>query len=133
MYTTVTTHVWTRNYSVPLDPSQYVESTLNEVLKQNRVEQAQKRAVAQRNQGPNYKSTCSKSPGVRSGSPPVALGRKIWNEVFQGEEFELPDTEFMNHLQELLPDEQVSQLITDIWDSLNIKETEFCKADHETA
>ena len=53
--------------------------------------------------------------------------------MFQGEEFELPDTEFMNHLQALLPDEQVLQLITDIKVSLNIKKTGFCEANHETA
>ena len=53
--------------------------------------------------------------------------------MFQGEEFELPDTEFMNHVQELLPDEQVLQLITDIKVSLNIKKTGFCEADHEIA
>ena len=83
--------------------------------------------------GQAISQTGNKGLGVGSGSPLVALGREVWNEVFQGEEFKLPDIEFINLLQKLLPDEKVLQLITDIKYSHNIKKTRFYEADHETA
>ena len=67
-----------------------------------------------------------------SGSPPVALRIEAWNNVFQGEEFELPETEFMNHLQKSLPDEQFLQLIKDVKGSLIFKKTGFYETNYET-
>ena len=81
--------------------------SLDEVLKQNKARKAalaQGRVAAQENQGPSSESTGNRGPGVVSGGSPVTLEREVWNEVFQGEQFELPDTEFMKRHQELLPD-----------------------------
>ena len=67
-----------------------------------------------------------------SGDSPGTLGSAMWKDMFQGEQFELPDTEFMKCLQKLLDEEQASQLITDIKASLNSKKARFCEAEYAT-
>ena len=54
---------------------------------------AQGRATAQGNLGLSGESTGNRGLGVVSGGSPVTLGREVWNEVFQGEQFALPDTD----------------------------------------
>ena len=108
MSTTVTDSVRTRHQSESQDPSQNVVLSLEEVLKRNRAQRAalaQRRAAAQGNQGPSSESTGNRGRGLVSGGSPVTLGREVWNEVFQGEQLEFPDTDFMKCLQSLLSDE----------------------------
>ena len=52
--------------------------------------------------------------------------------MFQDEEFELPETDFMNHLQESLVEEQFLQLIKDIKDLLKNEKNGFWETNYET-
>ena len=107
MSTVVTDGVQTRHKSVSQDPSQNVVLTLNEVQRQNRARRAaliQGMTAVLENQGPSSESTGNMVPGVISEGSPVTLGRDVWNEVFQGYQFVLPNTDFMKCLEELLSD-----------------------------
>ena len=80
---------------------------------------------------PSRESTGNKEPSVGSRSPLVALRIEAWNNMLQDEEFELGETNFINHLGEALDEEQFRQLIRDIKDLIKNKKDVFCKTNYK--
>ena len=99
--TVVTDGVKTRKQSASQDQGQNQGLSLDEVIRQNRARRAamnQGTPVVQENTVPSSVDTGIGNTGGVSACPPITLGKEIWNQVFQGDNFVLPSTDFMKRL-----------------------------------
>ena len=62
----------------------------------------------------------------------TSLGTIAWNDIFESEELELPDTSFMSHLKRVIPHDQFKQITDDLINTLKEEKEGLCQADFHT-
>ena len=61
-----------------------------------------------------------------------SLGKIAWEQVFEGDNIELPATSFMDWLKQAITHEQLQQISNDMIRGMDIMKEGFCIKDHYT-
>ena len=106
--------IWTRQNS---KVEEWDQTSLNVVLSNNR----KARGEARRSKA---------AQATRGREPAIFLGEVAWHGLFPTGEIEIPDTVFMDQLENELTKTQVESLRKDIKEALAGKKEEFCRSDY---
>ena len=62
----------------------------------------------------------------------MSLGAVAWDDMFDNDDLELPDTNFMNLLRKAITREKLQQITNDMIKTMSDEKEDFCKGNYYT-